>query len=62
MKAKTVLICVVLLAAVSLAGCISRTGTGTGENYSIRADSAPEAVVIGTAPKPASQVSASSAK
>lgn len=63
MKAKTVLVCVVVLAAVSLAGCVARTGTGTGtNNYSNRADSAPAAVVVGTAPKPATQASASSAK
>lgn len=62
MKAKTVLACVVVLAAVSLAGCISKTGTGTGNNYSNRADPAPGAVVVGTAAKPAAQAAASSAK
>jgi predicted small secreted protein len=49
MKAKPVLVSVVLLAAVCLAGCISKTGTGTGNNYAHRADSAPEGVVVGSA-------------
>ncbi len=59
MKARKVLACVVVLAAMSLAGCISKTGTGTGNNYSNRADSAPTSVVVGTAAKPAVQAAAS---
>lgn len=62
MKAKTVLVCVVLLAAVSLAGCISKTGTGTGDNFARRASSAPEGVVVGTAPQAAANNSAANAK
>lgn len=49
MKAKPVLAAVVLIAAVSLAGCISKTGTGTGNNYAHRAGATPEGVVVGSA-------------
>lgn len=61
MKAKPVLISVVLIAAVSLAGCISKTGTGTGDNYAHRADAAPEGVV-GTARQSEAKDSAAHAK
>ena len=63
MKAKTVLACVVLLAAVSLAGCISKTGTGTGNNYAHRADAAPDtAVGKGAGQSTAARSSQASAK
>ena len=62
MKAKPVLVCVVLIAAVSLAGCISKTGTGTGNNYAHRAEAAPEGVVVGTARQSEAKTSAASAK
>ena len=62
MKAKPVLVSVVLLAAVCLAGCISKTGTGTGSNYAHRADSAPEGVVVGSARQSEAKTSAASAK
>ena len=62
MKAKPVLVFVVLIAAVSLAGCISKTGTGTGSNYAHRADSASEGVVVGSARQSEAKTSAASAK
>ena len=62
MKAKPVLVSVVLIAAVSLAGCISKTGTGTGSNYAHRADSAPEGVVVGSARQSKVKASATSTK
>ena len=62
MKAKPVLVSVVLIAAVSLAGCISKTGTGTGSNYAYRADSALEGVVVGNAGQSMVKAPATSAK
>ena len=62
MKAKPVLVCVVLLATLCLAGCISKTGTGTGNNYAHRADSAPEGVVVGTARQSEAKDSVATAK
>ena len=61
MKAKSVLIPVVLLAAVALSGCLAKTGTGTGTSYINRADTAPAAVVgIKSADRAATQVRAAS--
>ena len=61
MKAKSVLIPVVLLAVVALSGCVAKTGTGTGNNYVNRADSAPAAVVgIKSADPAATQVRSAS--
>lgn len=56
MKAKPVLVSVVLLAAVCLAGCISKTGTGTGDRFTRPALPASD-VVVAKAPlqKPAAQ-------
>jgi predicted small secreted protein len=60
MKAKPVLVSVVLLAAVSLAGCISKTGTGTGDRFTRPAMPASD-VVVANAPvqKTATQQAAS---
>ena len=61
MKAKSVLIPVVLLAVVALSGCLAKTGTGTGTSYINRADTAPAAVVgIKSADRAATQVGAAS--
>lgn len=59
MKAKPVLVSVVLLAAVCLAGCISKTGTGTGDAL-VRPTTAPD-VAVAKAPvqKPARQAATS---
>ena len=62
MKAKPVLVSVVLLAAVCLAGCISKTGTGTGNNYTHRSSATTDGVVVGTARQSAAQAPASSTK
>lgn len=62
MKAKPVLVSVVLLAAVCLAGCISKTGTGTGDNYAHRSSATSEGVVVGTARQSAAEAPVSSAK
>ena len=56
MKAKSVLVPVVLLAVVALSGCLAKTGTGTGNNYVNRADTAPEAPAVNTAAQPPKSV------
>ena len=46
MKVKSVLVAVVLLAVVALSGCLAKTGSGTGNNYVNRADSAPDTAAV----------------
>lgn len=56
MKAKSVLIPVVLVTVVALSGCLAKTGTGTGTSYINRADTAPAAVVASPAATPSRSV------